>query len=358
MSPPLWRLYLRGAISNSLGGAILVGVGRSLGLSHHTLLAFSVQLAVFLVHGLPFRSEKFYDLSGSATHFAVVAYALCSPARQRSPRQLLSALFSLVWMVRLGTFLFLRISRDGKDGRFDAFKPCWLTFLGAWTIQACWVSLIQLPVLLLNTRDDAAPAGPLDAAALALWLACFLLEAAADNQKFTFRSDPANKERFITTGVWALSRHPNYCGEIGMWTAQALAATSAFLSTGDAQLLGAWGSPLFTAFLLLRVAEPSRSVPLPQPRALSLAHTLVRAAGIRCANGGPRRREEVGLRPSLPPLCGQHKLPPAKLPEDDAVAAGEGRVAVRARVTAHRASVTAERSHLETRRSTLYTRDW
>jgi len=96
--------------------------------------------------------------------------------------------------------------------------------------------------------------GPLDAVALALWLACFLLEAAADNQKFTFRSDPANKERFITTGVWALSRHPNYCGEIGMWTAQALAATSAFLSTGDAQLLGAWGSPLFTAFLLLRVS--------------------------------------------------------------------------------------------------------
>ena len=73
MSPPLWRLYLRGAISNSLGGAILVGVGRSLGLSHHTLLAFSVQLAVFLVHGLPFRSEKFYDLSGSATHLAAHA---------------------------------------------------------------------------------------------------------------------------------------------------------------------------------------------------------------------------------------------------------------------------------------------
>ena len=298
MSPPLWRLYLRGAISNSLGGAILVGVGRSLGLSHHTLLAFSVQLAVFLVHGLPFRSEKFYDLSGSATHFAVVAYALCSPARQRSPRQLLSALFSLVWMVRLGTFLFLRISRDGKDGRFDAFKPCWLTFLGAWTIQACWVSLIKLPVLLLNTRDDAAPAGPLDAVALALWLACFLLEAAADNQKFTFRSDPANKERFITTGVWALSRHPNYCGEIGMWTAQALAATSAFLSTGDTLLLGAWGSPLFTAFLLLRVAEPSRSVPLPQPRAPSLAHTACCRYPVRQWWTAPARRSGAPTQPT------------------------------------------------------------
>jgi len=52
------------------------------------------------------------------------------------------ALASVIWMVRLGSFLFLRIEKDGKDGRFDHLKKNWLSFMGAWTIQALWVVLI------------------------------------------------------------------------------------------------------------------------------------------------------------------------------------------------------------------------
>ena len=114
---------------------MLYGVGRTLDLLEYIGVALCIQAVVFLLHGLPYRSEKYYDLSGSMTHFAVAASSLCAVARLRSPRQMLSACFSMVWMVRLGTFLFLRISRDGKDGRFDAIKTCWLSFLGAWTIQ-------------------------------------------------------------------------------------------------------------------------------------------------------------------------------------------------------------------------------
>ena len=129
---------------------------------------------------------------------------------------MITALCSVVWMTRLGTFLFMRISRDGKDARFDAIKQNWLSFLGAWTLQAAWVVLTQLPVLMLNSSNDAKPVGWIDALALLAWAVGFFFEFKADLEKFTFRGDPNNKDKFITSGVWALSQHPNYFGEICM----------------------------------------------------------------------------------------------------------------------------------------------
>lgn len=184
-------------------------------------------VAVFLLHGLPRRSEKFYDLSGSATHFALVAACLVREAalgHPRTPRQLTMALLSVVWLTRLGTFLFARIARDGKDGRFDSIKPNWLSFLGAWTLQAAWCVLTQLPVLLVNTQPPNAAAGSLvvaaaaplsavDGVALLLWGVGFAFECTADLEKFTFRGKPENKGRFITEGAWRFCRHPNYFGK-------------------------------------------------------------------------------------------------------------------------------------------------
>jgi len=252
--PNIAKLYVRGCISNGLGLLILYGCARGLGVENHVYISAGIQLAVFLLHGLPFSSERFYDLSGSFTHFSLVAYSLAASPRVRTPRQVLLALFSVVWMTRLGTFLFARIQKDGKDERFDKLKACWLSFLGAWTLQACWVTLIQLPVILLNNRDDPSPLGSVDAVSLVLWVVGFLFEFTADIEKATFRADPANKSRFITTGTWALSRHPNYFGEIVMWAAMALCVSWQGCFYGDSILYWAWASPAFTAVLLLKVS--------------------------------------------------------------------------------------------------------
>jgi len=247
------KLLIRGTVSNSLALGLLALVGWSLDLWPFVAVALGMQVAVYLLHGLPFRSEELYDLSGSATHLAVVLGALVS-SQTRTPRQLVTAVMAIVWMTRLGCFLFLRISKDGKDGRFDNLKQCWLSFLGAWTIQAVWVTFIQLPVLLLNAKPDTVALGPVDAVCAAFWLAGFLLEAAADNQKFVFRSKPENRGRYITSGVWRYSRHPNYCGEITMWTSMAVCATACAVQGGDNQLYAAWVSPAFTCVLLFFVS--------------------------------------------------------------------------------------------------------
>ena len=254
-------------MTNFIALALLLAISHIRGMAAFVALSLGIQYAVFVLHGLPWRSEKLYDLSGSATHFGLVAFAL-HESRPRSLRQILIALFSVVWMTRLGTFLFLRISRDGKDERFDNLKLAWISFLGAWSVQALWVVLVQLPVILINGTADVVPLGYVDALAFVCWLTGFMIEFVADVQKFTFRQDPKNRNRFIYTGLWRRSRHPNYFGEIVMWLAVATSTSAAGMASSDPTLHFAWLSPLFTAFLLLKVFSSSPLIPAP-----TLTHT-------------------------------------------------------------------------------------
>lgn len=121
------------------------------GLQQPALVSLAIQVGVFVIHGYPRSSEKYYDASGSLTHFAVVLMSLMRD-EGRSKRQILLGVCSVIWMTRLGSFLFTRIMKDGKDGRFDALKKNILRFLAAWSIQALWVFLIQLPVLIVNSQ--------------------------------------------------------------------------------------------------------------------------------------------------------------------------------------------------------------
>ena len=127
---------IRGVVTNISGAAILYGVSTiKQGMWLSVVVALGIQYAVFFCHGLPYNSEKYYDLSGSFTHFAVVAASLVTTPGGASARQVLFGLLSTVWMVRLGTFLYIRILRDGRDHRFEQVKKVWLRFLGAWTLQ-------------------------------------------------------------------------------------------------------------------------------------------------------------------------------------------------------------------------------
>lgn len=246
------KMYIRGTVSNGVGLTLLYLISRFLDLWVYAGVALGLQMVVFFAHGLPNRSEKFFDLSGSFTHLALVAVALMREQRVRTIRQVFTAVASVIWMTRLGTFLYNRILRDGKDERFDAIKKTWLSFMGAWTVQAVWVTLVQLPIVLINNRDDTAPLTAVDIVAMVLWLIAFLIEAAADCEKMAFRNDSANKGRFITSGLWSYSRHPNYFGEILMWCCLATTVSVAAIQMGVPSMHCAWISPAFTALLLLK----------------------------------------------------------------------------------------------------------
>jgi steroid 5-alpha reductase family enzyme len=159
-------------------------------------------------------------------------------------------------MTRLGSFLFLRIKKDGQDARFDVFKICQVSWMGCWSSQAIWVIMIQLPILLINERDDSAEYKIKDyitiSVFMVLWVIGFICETAADNEKFVFKCRAENRGKYINSGIWRYSRHPNYFGEILMWLCISLLVISKDLKDGP--MYSALVSPGFTMFLLLGVS--------------------------------------------------------------------------------------------------------
>lgn len=248
--PPNQAALVRGITITGLVGAILWGLSSLMNLSwKFAALAFVLQWAFFLCHGWPQRSEQLYDASGSLTHIALIMTALTAD-QHRCARQLVLSMFAVIWCTRLGTFLFNRIAQDSKDSRFTALKNNFWTFSIPWNLQVLWVFLLQLPILVANTAASQPAVGALDSLGWALWCVGFLVEAVADGQKFAFRGVPSNKGRFITSGLWRYSRHPNYFGEILMWLGICTSCSSCL--SGWRWL--AWLSPAFNALLLLFVS--------------------------------------------------------------------------------------------------------
>ena len=173
-------------------------------------------------------------------------FACAAALGNRDPRALLLALLVSVWALRLGTFLFRRIRADGKDRRFDAVKTSFSRFLLAWTLQGMWISFTAGAALAAITSTRSVPMETLGWIGLFVWIVGFGIEVVSDQQKSQFRANPVNEGRFISTGLWAWSRHPNYFGEIVLWTGVAMIAAPALQGWQYATLI----SPVFVTILL------------------------------------------------------------------------------------------------------------
>ena len=209
------------------------------------------------------KTERFYDLTGGLTYLAVVGFSLWAGSQSEPPslRELIVSLLVVIWSLRLSIFLYLRIHRTGKDGRFDQLKTSPIRFLVPWTLQGLWVFLTMIVVIVINSQADlASPLGIWDGIGLSIWILGFGIEAIADNQKTVFNTEPNNQGKWIDSGLWSYSRHPNYLGEILLWTGIAFFGISCF--TGLERV--AWISPIFIYLLLTKVS----GIPILDKRAL------------------------------------------------------------------------------------------
>jgi len=220
-------------------------------------LAFLIQWLVFIPAYL-LQSESFFDLTGSITYISVTAIAvLLSPVVDG--RSILLLALVVIWAARLGTFLFRRIRKAGKDARFDELKPSFPRFLSTWTLQGLWVTFTLAAALTAITTTTRKDLGLFALIGFLVWVFGFAIEAIADAQKSRFRADPKNKGRFIHTGLWAWSRHPNYFGEIVLWIGVAIIALPVLRGWQWITLI----SPVFVALLLTRIS----GVPMLEKRA-------------------------------------------------------------------------------------------
>lgn len=242
------------ALAGSQNGAVVGGIPLyALGVA----IAFAINWIAFIPAFIN-RTEKFYDLTGSITYITVVVIALLlSPVRDA--RTWLLAGMVIIWAVRLGSFLFLRIKAAGEDRRFREIKQSFPRFLRAWTLQALWVSFSLAAAMAVITSTKRVEFGFFAILGLLVWVFGFGIEVIADRQKSQFNADPANKGKFISTGLWSWSRHPNYFGEIVLWIGVMIIALPVLQGWQWVALI----SPVFITLLLTRIS----GVPMLEQRA-------------------------------------------------------------------------------------------
>ena len=211
-------------------------------------LAFAINWLVFIPSNMA-QSEKYYDLTGGVSYLSVILLAVVFTP-DLDVRAMLVAIMVAVWAVRLAGFLFLRIKQDGHDDRFDEIKVRPLRFFLAWTLQGLWVFLTAACALVIITNGVHKTLGLIGSIGILMWLSGFLIESISDAQKRAFKRNPENQGRFIATGLWAWSQHPNYFGEMLLWFGVAVMALP---------ILQGWQwlcliSPFFVVLLLTRVS--------------------------------------------------------------------------------------------------------
>ncbi len=230
-------------------GAVLYGVPA-------ILLCAGVSFIVHWVVAIPSlitSSEKYFDFTGMIATLLLIAtaiFALLSSGQQISIRSTIVAIFVSIWTLRLGTFLYIRIVKSGEDKRFREIKKSLPKFLMTWTLSALWVFLTTVNAVTIITLNQQVTLDLFFMAGFAIWILGFTFEAVADKQKKSFSKILENKDKFITLGLWSISRHPNYFGEIVLWTGIAIMSLP---------LLSGWQfltlvSPVFVYLLLTKIS--------------------------------------------------------------------------------------------------------
>ena len=196
-----------------------------------------------------YQTEHYFDLTGSISYLTGIGVAFyLNPSVD--PRDLIIGAMIVIWAIRLGTFLFMRVKQDGKDGRFTVMKTQFHWFLMTWTLGGLWVFLTMAAGLAAITSNVTAPIGIMTYIGIALWIFGFSIEVIADKQKRIFKKQPNKEKEFITSGLWAWSRHPNYFGEITLWFGLTLIALPVLSGWQLVTLI----SPIFVYILLTRIS--------------------------------------------------------------------------------------------------------
>tara|TARA_B100001989_G_C24527211_1_gene459373 strand:+ start:584 stop:1297 length:714 start_codon:yes stop_codon:yes gene_type:complete len=199
------------------------------------------------------KNEKFYDFTGMIAYLSIIIFALQQKYIQIHSIDIYSLVLSLlisIWTLRLGIFLFYRVLKVGEDIRFKDVKNNALKFFVWFSISSLWVSLTTMAAMNVVTSKNYNKDLTLLCIGTIIWIIGFLFEIISDYQKIKFKNNASNKNKFIDSGLWSISRHPNYFGEIVLWIGIYIITLP---STSGLEYLGII-SPLFVIVLLNKVS--------------------------------------------------------------------------------------------------------
>jgi len=216
------------------------------------LISFTIHLIIFIPSAI-MKNEKFYDFTGMIAYLSIIIFAIQQKYIQIHSIDIYSLVLSLlisIWTLRLGIFLFYRVLKVGEDIRFKDVKNNALKFFVWFSISSLWVSLTTMAAMNVVTSKNYNKDLTLLCIGTIIWIIGFLFEIISDYQKIKFKNNASNKNKFIDSGLWSISRHPNYFGEIILWIGIYIITLP---STSGLEYLGII-SPLFVIVLLNKVS--------------------------------------------------------------------------------------------------------
>ncbi|KAJ6591819.1 DUF1295-domain-containing protein [Mycena vulgaris] len=228
------------------------------------LVTTAYQLLGFAI-AYTFQVDKITDLTGGSNFFILALLTLLAGGTFHT-RNVVTSILVMIWAVRIAGFLFFRVLMTGHDGRFDEIRKHFFKFLAFWIAQILWVWIVSLPVVILNSPaiSDVGHGGSnppfgtsRDIAGIVLWALGLFIEATADMQKYRYKSSKTtSKDKPISVGLWAYSRHPPYFGEMmcwwGIWILCLSPTTNGSLSSSaQSAQYSAILSPIFTVIVLM-----------------------------------------------------------------------------------------------------------
>ena len=218
-------------------------------ITYAVLFIFLIHLLIF-VPSYYFQTEKFFDLTGTISYVSSVFFIFFKTNTVNSINlgSLALSTFIIIWSLRLGTFLFLRIKKAGKDRRFNEIKKSFSWFFMTFSLSGMWVTICS--ICALTGIANGIIFSSTTIIGIIIFTIGFTIEIIADSQKTKFRAKDDNKDKFISIGLWKYSRHPNYLGEIILWLGISLISFSSLKGFQYVTLI----SPIFTYLLLVKVS--------------------------------------------------------------------------------------------------------
>jgi len=188
----------------------------------YTEIALLVLLYMSLVFILAqiVKDNSIVDIFWGLGFILIAIYSLIQDTEPDLRKYIVTFLVAL-WGIRLSVHVFLRNRGKGEDFRYRHWRETWKFFIlrsyvQIFLLQGVFMYIIAFPVYYINFYSKE-PLGFWDTLGLVVFGSGFLIESIADYQLMNFKKDPGNKGKLMRSGLWEISRHPNYFGEALIW---------------------------------------------------------------------------------------------------------------------------------------------
>ncbi len=205
--------------------------------------------ALFASWAISTRSDKLTDLSYGLTFVITAISAVFINSSPKLPQYVVLGAI-IIWGARLSGYLFIRILKTKRDKRFDKIRENPLRFAQFWLFQAISIWIIMLPSIAILSDKKTPDNYYLFLTGIIVFLVGLIFETIADLQKYRFKSNPKNKDKWIESGLWKYSRHPNYFGEMIVWWGLYIASIPFVQKLSPVFAIG----PLYISWLLIKVS--------------------------------------------------------------------------------------------------------